>query len=133
MIAVVLAAGDGTRMGRQSPVCKVLLQAGGKSLLAHALDNLLPCAPSRIVLVVGRFGEAIRAQFGSQYGGIPLEYVCQPNPMGLMHAVLCAAGQMRGNALLLALGDELFFDADPATFLARFYGSGYRFACGVVR
>jgi bifunctional UDP-N-acetylglucosamine pyrophosphorylase/glucosamine-1-phosphate N-acetyltransferase len=49
--AIVLAAGQGTRMRSATP--KVLHEIGGRSLLGHVLAAVAPLAPQRALVVVG--------------------------------------------------------------------------------
>ncbi|MET3892051.1 bifunctional UDP-N-acetylglucosamine pyrophosphorylase/glucosamine-1-phosphate N-acetyltransferase [Bosea sp. OAE506] len=50
-LAILLAAGEGTRMRSQRP--KVLHEIGGRSLLGHALTALATAGADRVVVVVG--------------------------------------------------------------------------------
>ena len=55
---IVLAAGKGTRMCSDEP--KVLQMLGGRSLLDHVLGAVRGAAPSRIYVVYGHGGDAVR-------------------------------------------------------------------------
>ncbi|MBT5074417.1 MAG: NTP transferase domain-containing protein, partial [Kordiimonadaceae bacterium] len=48
---VILAAGKGTRM--KSSLHKVLHPLGGRPMLHHLMDTLVPMKPSKKVIVVG--------------------------------------------------------------------------------
>lgn len=56
---VVLAAGKGKRMYSSLP--KVLHPIGGRPMLARVLDTARTLSPSRLVVVYGHGGEAVRA------------------------------------------------------------------------
>ena len=58
MVAVVLAAGKGTRMVSELP--KVMHCAGGKYLVLHVLDNLREAGVSQIILVVGHGEKSVK-------------------------------------------------------------------------
>ena len=60
--AIVLAAGQATRFGR----CKQLMPIGGRSLLAHVLDNLAQSKIDDVVVVLGAHADEIREQI--QFG-----------------------------------------------------------------
>jgi bifunctional UDP-N-acetylglucosamine pyrophosphorylase/glucosamine-1-phosphate N-acetyltransferase len=84
--AVILAAGQGTRM--KSPTPKVLHKLAGRTLLDHAIDAAEGLGCERIVVVVGahspQVGESVRRRLG------PDSTVIQDPPLGTGHAVLAA-------------------------------------------
>lgn len=84
--AVILAAGQGTRM--KSPTPKVLHRIGGRTLLDHAIDTAETLNCERIVVVVGahspQVGEHVRKRLGER------ATVLQDPPQGTGHAVLVA-------------------------------------------
>jgi bifunctional UDP-N-acetylglucosamine pyrophosphorylase/glucosamine-1-phosphate N-acetyltransferase len=84
--AVILAAGQGTRM--KSPTPKVLHKIGGRTLLDHAIDTAQALDCERIVVVVGahspQVGEHVRKRLGEG------ATVLQDPPQGTGHAVLAA-------------------------------------------
>ncbi len=100
-LAVVLAAGKGTRMRSDLP--KVLHRAAGRPLLAYVLDaaRAAGCAP--IVVVVGHGGEQVRAAFPEP----DLAWVEQAEQRGTGHALAQAAPlhpAARRRSALRALG-----------------------------
>ncbi|OYX03459.1 MAG: UDP-N-acetylglucosamine diphosphorylase/glucosamine-1-phosphate N-acetyltransferase [Caulobacter vibrioides] len=84
--AVILAAGQGTRM--KSPTPKVLHKLAGRTLLDHAIDAAEGLGCERIIVVVGahspQVGESVRKRLG------PDATVIQDPPLGTGHAVLAA-------------------------------------------
>lgn len=84
--AVILAAGQGTRM--KSPTPKVLHKVAGRTLLDLAIDAAEGLGCDRIVVVVGahspQVGEHARKRLG------PNATVIQDPPLGTGHAVLAA-------------------------------------------
>jgi len=67
--AIVLAAGQGTRMRSARP--KVLHPIGGRSLLAHAVHAVAELEPEHLVVVVGHGGDEVGAaltELGAQLG-----------------------------------------------------------------
>ncbi|ATC25304.1 bifunctional UDP-N-acetylglucosamine diphosphorylase/glucosamine-1-phosphate N-acetyltransferase GlmU [Caulobacter vibrioides] len=84
--AVILAAGQGTRM--KSPTPKVLHRLAGRTLLDHAIDAAEGLGCERIIVVVGahspQVGESARKRLG------PDATVIQDPPLGTGHAVLAA-------------------------------------------
>ncbi|MFZ0267466.1 bifunctional UDP-N-acetylglucosamine diphosphorylase/glucosamine-1-phosphate N-acetyltransferase GlmU [Caulobacter sp.] len=84
--AVILAAGQGTRM--KSPTPKVLHRIGGRTMLDHAIDTAEALGCQRIIVVVGahspQVGEHARKRLGEGAA------VVQDPPQGTGHAVLAA-------------------------------------------
>ena len=119
--AVVLAAGQGTRMS--SDLAKVLHRVAGRPLLRHVLDALAGLGLPRTLVVVGHQGERVRAAFGDP----GLEWVEQPEQRGTGHAVMMAAPALRGfrGSLLVVYGDTpLLTAATLHQLLASHAGSG---------
>ena len=87
--AVVLAAGEGTRM--RSSVPKVLHPLCGRPMVLHVVDTLLALPLERVVVVVGHaaddVSEAIRAGVRSD---VPIEFVEQRVPRGTGDATAVA-------------------------------------------
>ncbi|MDZ7701383.1 MAG: sugar phosphate nucleotidyltransferase [Halobacteriales archaeon] len=108
MDGVVPAAGEGTRLrpltdGRP----KGLVELRGRPLLAYAFDTLLELGVSSLVVVIGHRGDAIVERFGDAYEGVPIEYVEQPEPVGLADAVRRAEPHVDDDFVLLN-GDNVF-------------------------
>ena len=85
-LAIVLAAGEGTRMRSVRP--KVLHQLGGRSMLAHVLSALSAAGAERLAIVVGPAQEAVvdeAKRFAPQ-----AEFFVQAERLGTAHAVLAA-------------------------------------------
>ena len=85
MNVVILAAGQGKRMNSDLP--KVLHRLAGTPLLGHVLAAARALKPSRIVIVYGHGGEAVRAMFDAQSD---LVWVKQEPQLGTGHAVMQA-------------------------------------------
>src|SRR6202166_2246317 len=79
-VAVVLAAGKGTRMRSELP--KVLHRAARRPLLAWVLDAARAAGCERILVVVGHGSERVRAEIG----GGDLTWVVQEQQRRTGHA-----------------------------------------------
>jgi bifunctional UDP-N-acetylglucosamine pyrophosphorylase/glucosamine-1-phosphate N-acetyltransferase len=107
--AVILAAGQGTRM--KSPLPKVLHQVAGRTMLDHAIDTAEALGCERIVVVVGahapEVGEHARRRLG---GGAT---AVQDPPLGTGHAVRAAEAALAGfeGDVLVTYADCPLFDA----------------------
>ena len=80
-IAVVLAAGQGTRM--RSALPKVLHRAGGRPLLSWVLDAARAAACERILVIVGHGADQVRAELAAP----DVEFVLQAEQRGTGHAL----------------------------------------------
>jgi bifunctional UDP-N-acetylglucosamine pyrophosphorylase / glucosamine-1-phosphate N-acetyltransferase len=83
--AIVLAAGQGTRMRSARP--KPLHLLCGKPLVAYVIDALADCAVDRAVIVVGHGGDLLVKKLGELEDGVPLEFVEQRAQRGTGDAV----------------------------------------------
>ena len=102
LTAVVLAAGDATRMRSNRP--KVLHQLCGRPLIEYPL-NAARSLGARIVVVVGRDAEQVTAAVTAAGGG---SFVEQKERLGTGHALLQARGPATDGAdLLLVLPGDM--------------------------
>ena len=101
--AVILAAGQGTRM--KSPTPKVLHTVGGRALVDHAIDAAQGAGCERIVVVIGKDAAAVRAHVAARLGAEAV--AVQDPPLGTGHAVLAAKEALSGFA-----GDVVVIYAD---------------------
>jgi bifunctional UDP-N-acetylglucosamine pyrophosphorylase/glucosamine-1-phosphate N-acetyltransferase len=84
--AVILAAGQGTRM--KSPTPKVMHRVGGRTMLDRAIDAVQAAGCERVVVVVGTHSPEVRAAVVSRLGEAAV--AVQDPPLGTGHAVLAA-------------------------------------------
>ncbi|WP_226041079.1 bifunctional sugar-1-phosphate nucleotidylyltransferase/acetyltransferase [Natrinema sp. DC36] len=122
MKAVVLAAGQGTRMRPLSEsVPKPMLPVADRPLAAHTVDAAVDAGADEIVLVIGYEAETVRTHFGTEYRGVPVSYAVQEEQAGTADAVNAARDHIEGPFAVLN-GDNLYdqaaidrlFDACPA-------------------
>ena len=108
MKAVVLAAGEGTRLRpftNSRP--KVMIPVANKPILHYVVKALVESGVKDIVLVVGYKKERIMSYFGDGKGfGANIHYVVQERQLGTAHALNAASGQVDGEFLMVA-GDNL--------------------------
>ncbi|HSV03284.1 MAG TPA: bifunctional UDP-N-acetylglucosamine diphosphorylase/glucosamine-1-phosphate N-acetyltransferase GlmU [Phenylobacterium sp.] len=90
--AVILAAGQGTRMKSATP--KVLHKVGGRTLLDRMIDTVQATGCERIVVVVGTHSPEVRARVAERLGEAAV--AVQDPPLGTGHAVLAAKGALAG-------------------------------------
>ena len=86
--AIILAAGQGTRMKSSLP--KVLHPVGHRAMLDHAIDAAEALGCERIVVVVGSHSPEVRAHVVARLGEDAI--AVQDPPLGTGHAVRAAQG-----------------------------------------
>jgi bifunctional UDP-N-acetylglucosamine pyrophosphorylase / glucosamine-1-phosphate N-acetyltransferase len=97
IFAVVLAAGQGTRM--KSKLYKVLHPVCGKPMVEHVIDHIGLLDVKRTVTVVGHGAELVKEKLGDKS-----EYVLQAEQLGTAHAVQQAEpilGELEGTTLVI--------------------------------
>ncbi|HUK63361.1 MAG TPA: NTP transferase domain-containing protein, partial [Dongiaceae bacterium] len=99
--ALVLAAGQGTRMNSDLP--KVLHPMAGRPLLAHVLTALDDLGVGRTLVVIGHQRERVREVFATA----EVEWVVQAEQRGTGHAVLMSGPALESfeGTLLVVCGD----------------------------
>ncbi|MCW5765021.1 MAG: NTP transferase domain-containing protein [Phycisphaeraceae bacterium] len=100
-IAIILAAGKGTRMRSDLP--KVLHPVGGRPMVAAVVDACRAAGCRRVILVVGYKQELVREAFAGDAG---VEFAVQAEQLGTGHAVQCAAHLLKDEAA--APGRDVF-------------------------
>jgi glucose-1-phosphate thymidylyltransferase len=117
-VAIIPAAGVGTRLRPHTyTLPKVLLHVAGKPMLDHILDDLPELGIEKIVLIVGYMGDKVVEYVRRAHPELQVEYVDQPERLGLGHAVSLAAPHSGDQPLLIVLGDTIF-EADLKSVLA---------------
>lgn len=119
--AIVLAAGQSSRMGAQN---KLLLRDGGDSLVRHAVKMAVLSQLTPVIVVLGHEAEAVRADLA----GLDVRFVTNPDyEHGLSSSLKCGIAALPENidgaAVILAdmpnldtaLIDRLYaaFEAEP--------------------
>lgn len=118
MQAVVLAAGEGTRL---RPLTadrpKALVEVAGRPLLSHVFSELVELGADELVVVVGYRGDDVVEHYGDGFEGVALTYARQRERVGIADALLAAREHVSGR-FLLAWGDYVF-GADLSRVLDR--------------
>lgn len=109
-LAIILAAGEGTRM--RSGLPKVLHRVAGRSMLAHVLAEISAAGADRIVVVVGPDHDAVVREVKAVAPDAGI--VVQRERLGTAHAVLAAHDYLRQpvDDLVIAFADTPLIDAD---------------------
>jgi bifunctional UDP-N-acetylglucosamine pyrophosphorylase/glucosamine-1-phosphate N-acetyltransferase len=98
-IAIVLAAGEGTRMKSRRP--KVLHEVAGRSMLAHVLAAVAEAGVDQAAVVVGPDRDDVGKAAGALFPGAKI--AVQAERRGTAHAVLAAGEMLRSGADVLVL------------------------------
>ncbi len=106
---IILAAGEGTRMGPGAPP-KAAMEIAGRPAVVHVLDRLAEVPVDVAVVVVGYRAEDVMACIG-ECPPVPVMYAYQAVRRGTGHAARCglepllAAGF--GGRVIIAMADKL--------------------------
>ncbi len=109
-LAIVLAAGEGTRMRSSQP--KVLHQVGGRTLLANVLNAVTAAGSTATAVVVGPDHDSVAAEARRL---VPDAMIAvQTERRGTAHAVLAARAALEKGAddILVIFGDTPLITAD---------------------
>ncbi|CAM5778124.1 bifunctional UDP-N-acetylglucosamine diphosphorylase/glucosamine-1-phosphate N-acetyltransferase GlmU [Brevibacillus borstelensis] len=114
--AVVLAAGQGTRM--KSKLYKVLHPVCGKPMVQHVVDTLASMRVEDVVVVVGHGADTVQATLGER-----VAYALQKEQLGTAHAVQQAASflQAKEGTTFILYGDVPLLSEETLTALLHFH------------
>ncbi|MYU17803.1 NTP transferase domain-containing protein [Streptomyces sp. SID8361] len=114
LAAVVLAAGNGERMGPGPQ--KVLREVGGRAMLGHVLDAVAELAPRRTVVVTGHHRTDVEEYLAARFAdAAPApETAVQEHQGGYGHALLTAVNRLPGftGTILVSCGDAPLLTGD---------------------
>lgn len=115
MTAIIPAAGKGTRFLPATRVIpKEMLPIGAKPAIHCIVEEAVAAGADDIVIIISEEKEIIRRYFdGDAELSAKIRYVYQKEQRGLGHAVLQAAGEVKGPVLIL-LGDALVSGPNPS-------------------
>ncbi|MBP2476304.1 bifunctional UDP-N-acetylglucosamine pyrophosphorylase/glucosamine-1-phosphate N-acetyltransferase [Crossiella equi] len=113
--AIVLAAGEGTRMRSATP--KVLHRLAGRTLVEHAVRAAAELGPDHLAVVVGHGRDAVREHLGTVGKALDREVrtAVQEQQKGTGHAVSCALEALPAElsgVVVVTYGDVPLLDAD---------------------
>jgi bifunctional UDP-N-acetylglucosamine pyrophosphorylase/glucosamine-1-phosphate N-acetyltransferase/UDP-N-acetylglucosamine pyrophosphorylase len=120
-IAVVLAAGKGTRMKSDLP--KVLCEANGRPLVGYVIDALRTAGVDGIVAVVGYQADLVKERL-ADVGKI--DFALQAEQLGTGHAVIMCKDQLakhNGPVVVVAGDSPMMQSSSIAALLQEFESS----------
>ncbi len=117
MKIVIPVAGMGTRLQPHTfSTPKSLMHVAGKPILGHILECVKDIDIEEAIFVTGPMGDKIRAYVKSNFV-FKTRFVDQKEPLGLGHAISCAAPYFGNSPILIILGDTIL-DFDLKKFVA---------------
>jgi len=118
--AIILAAGEGSRMKSNTP--KVLQQLSDRSLLRHVIDAALPLG-AKLNIVIGHKAEIVKSSIENQAAN----WVIQEQQLGTGHAVQQVMPDISDDSICLILyGDVPFIQsATLSTLLDHAIDTGF--------
>jgi bifunctional UDP-N-acetylglucosamine pyrophosphorylase/glucosamine-1-phosphate N-acetyltransferase len=124
-VAVVLAAGMGTRMKTDLP--KVLVPALGRPMIEYVLEALGAAGIPRTIAVVGYRADEVRAILAGRKG---IEYALQAERLGTGHAVQMAQPLLAAHAgpVVIVAGDSPLLQVSSLSKLLDYFAK-HRPAC----
>jgi len=115
LIAVIMAAGKGTRMKSKLP--KVMHSLAGKTLIEHVLDVVAQAGVERSLVIIGHGRESIEARINKR-----AEIVVQKEQLGTGHAVMQAIPYLEDDQTILVLsGDQPLLKSETLTALVELH------------
>ncbi|GIW97477.1 MAG: UDP-N-acetylglucosamine pyrophosphorylase [Pirellulaceae bacterium] len=125
-LAIVLAAGRGTRMKSDLP--KVLVPVLGRPMILWVLDALATAGINRAVVVVGYQAPRVQETLASRPG---LQFALQEEQLGTGHAVqICRQHiQQHDGPVLVVAGDSPLIQADSIRELLDHFRRDGGYAC----
>jgi bifunctional UDP-N-acetylglucosamine pyrophosphorylase/glucosamine-1-phosphate N-acetyltransferase/UDP-N-acetylglucosamine pyrophosphorylase len=113
-VAVVLAAGKGTRMKSDLP--KVLTQVNGRPMIEYVLDTLSAAGVGKILVVVGYRSDLVREQLAHRQD---VSFVEQTEQLGTGHAVMVCREALADHEVpvIIVAGDSPMLQQDSVAAL----------------
>ena len=109
MRAIIPVAGIGSRLKPHTfSTPKVLLNVGGKPIIAHILDKLLEEGINKATFVIGYLGDVIKDYVEKTYPTMKSSFIEQKSMEGLGHAIYTAIPTFDDDEIFIILGDTIF-------------------------
>lgn len=134
-VGVIPAAGQGRRINslpltRVLPKC--LLPILNKPILEYVIDNMKRIGVEDVYMIVGFKKELIQEYFGDGKDfGVRIEYVLQPNPLGIAHAIGLTQDCI-DEPFVVILGDDLTIAKSFDNLMMDFWNKNAKIVEGVV-
>ena len=111
MQAVIMAAGEGTRMRPLTyKTPKPMLLVKGKPLLEWTI-GFLPDKVDEVIIIVNYLADQIKNYFGGEWKGKKIKYITQKELNGTGGALHTCKDLVKGK-FLVVMGDDLYYKKD---------------------
>ncbi len=109
MRAIIPVAGIGSRLKPHTySTPKVLLNVGGKPIIAHIIEKLLEEGVKKSTFVIGYLGEMIKEYVIENFPEMQSDFIEQEKMEGLGHAIYTAIPTFDEKEIFIILGDTIF-------------------------
>ena len=108
MKGLILSGGHGTRL---RPLTysqqKQLIPVGNKPVLFYAIEDIIEAGIRDIGIIVGPNKEQVIEMVRSKKWDANIEFIHQPEPKGLAHAIIVAENYLKNEPFVMYLGDNI--------------------------
>lgn len=108
MKGLVLSGGHGTRL---RPLTysqqKQLIPVANKPILFYAIEDVIEAGVDEIFIIVGPNKDQVKNTVNSWEWEVDIDYIYQPEPKGLAHAVKISQEHIGDNSFVMYLGDNI--------------------------
>ncbi|HZW40047.1 MAG TPA: sugar phosphate nucleotidyltransferase [Ignavibacteriaceae bacterium] len=109
MRAIIPVAGIGSRLKPHTySTPKVLLNVGGKPIIAHIIEKLLEEGIKKSTFIIGYLGDRIKHYVIENYPEMKSDFIEQVSMEGLGHAIYTAIPTFDDDEIFIILGDTIF-------------------------
>jgi UDP-N-acetylglucosamine diphosphorylase/glucosamine-1-phosphate N-acetyltransferase len=120
LCVTILAGGVGKRM--QSTLPKVLHCVNGSPMIVRIIKQVLCLEPAKIIIVVGKSKDLIKAEIEKYINDIRIEYADQTQPLGTAHAVASTINLLDDNDTNIILnGDTPLLQWETINSIYKYY------------
>jgi D-glycero-alpha-D-manno-heptose 1-phosphate guanylyltransferase len=107
--AIILAGGLGTRLQSAVPdIPKCMAPVNGKPFLSYVINYYRQQGIEKFIFSLGYKHAVISNWLQTEYPGLAMQFVVEPEPLGTGGAIQLAAEKVNGKEVLILNGDTLF-------------------------
>ena len=109
MKGLILAGGFGTRLRPLTYTgAKQLIPIANKPIIFYGIETLIEAGIKKLGIVIGESGDEVKGVVGDgRCWDIEIDYIPQPSPLGLAHAIKISKDFLGDEPFVMYLGDNL--------------------------